>query len=106
MNKSIIIEPEELAVVQCILREGLPDGSKVWVFGSRAGGRVKPWSDLDLLIEGPAPLSMGTLARLSDAFDESLLPWTVDLVDAHVSPEFANRIRPHAASLQIESAPA
>lgn len=100
----IVITGEELAIVRGILREHLPRSCKVWVFGSRAGGRVKPWSDLDLLIQGSEPLGIGTMARLNDAFDESLLPWTVDVIDAHGDPEFAERVRRSALPLEIEPA--
>lgn len=63
------------------MRAHLPDDVMVTVFGSRAGGRVKPFSDLDLVLEGPARLSLSLLGTLADAFDESLLPFKVDLVD-------------------------
>jgi len=77
----IALTPQELAQVRAVLAEHLPAGVKVGVFGSRAGGTPKPWSDLDLVLEGEAPLALALLARLSEAFDESDLPWKVDLVD-------------------------
>ena len=64
----------------------------VWLFGSRAMGRHKPGSDIDLCLEGPE-LSHGDRLRLMAAVDDLLLPWRVDLVlrqelpaelDAHV----------------------
>ncbi len=40
------------------------------------------------MIEGPTPLP--ALARLAEAFDESDLPWKVDLVDrTGLAPAFA-----------------
>lgn len=78
---AIALTEGELALVRAILQEHLPPDVKVSVFGSRAGGRVKPFSDIDLLLEGPAPLSLSQLGTLADAFDESLLPYKVDLVD-------------------------
>lgn len=71
----------ELAQVRAILRAHLPPGVQAAVFGSRAGGRPKPWSDLDLVLEGDAPLPLSLIAALAEAFDESALPWKVDLVD-------------------------
>lgn len=64
-----------------ILAQNLPPLAQVFVFGSRAGGTPKPWSDLDLSLEAGAPLPLGVLASLAEAFDESPLPWKVDLVD-------------------------
>ena len=77
----------------------------MFVFGSRAnGGRVKPWSDLDLALEGNDPLSWSILAHLADEFDESDLPWKVDLVDcAAISPEFRRIV--DATKLPFDLAP-
>ncbi len=86
----LAISTEELAIVRAILKQWLPPGYRTFVFGSRATGvRLKPWSDLDLVIEGPAPLSFEVTGLLREAFDESLLPWKVDVVDrCSVSEEF------------------
>jgi predicted nucleotidyltransferase len=77
----LILTAEKLAVVTAILDLHLPKDFAVRGFGSRASGRCKPWSDLDLAIQGPEPLSLSLLAALAEAFDESPLPWKVDLVD-------------------------
>lgn len=81
MNTAPALTPGELAEVQAILAAHLPPGVAVGVFGSRAGGTPKPWSDLDLVLEGDGPLPLALLASLAEAFDESALPWKVDLVD-------------------------
>lgn len=79
----------ELAEVGAILARHLPRHVKVFVFGSRAGGTVKPWSDLDLLLDGGSPLPFEWLGGLAEDFDESRLPWKVDLVDRRtISAEF------------------
>lgn len=88
--RDLIVAPDELQIVRKILAESLPQGFRVYVFGSRAGGKVKPWSDLDLLFEGNEPLPLEVRARLASEFDDSRLPWKVDLVDrATISKEFA-----------------
>ena len=93
MSKAILLNPEERRIVRAILSLHLPPGTQVFVFGSRAGGRTKPLSDLDLSIDAAQPLPMATLAGLADAFDESSLPWKVDLVDrASVSEAFGKII--------------
>ena len=71
----------ETAKVLTILRAHLPADVRIHVFGSRATGKAKPWSDLDLVLEGDAPLPLSLLAKLAEAFDKSVLPWKVDLVD-------------------------
>ena len=77
----ISLTEHELSVVQAILSAHLPGDVSVHVFGSRAHGQPKAWSDLDLLLEAPAPLPLSLMAQLAEAFEESELPWKVDLVD-------------------------
>ena len=81
MSSTIAIESEQLAEIHEILARHLPQGVPVAVFGSRAGGNPKPWLDLDLVLEGPEPLAFPLLGALAEAFDESTLPWKVDVVD-------------------------
>jgi uncharacterized protein len=64
-----------------ILRAHLPQGTKGWVFGSRATGRARRYSDLDLAIDAGRRLNLDELAELSEAFSDSDLPYRIDLVD-------------------------
>lgn len=86
----------ELGIVQEILARCLPPGSRVFAFGSRATGlRLKPWSDLDLAISAPSALDWRQLAALEEEFDESLLPWKVDVLDlSAISDTFRQIIEP------------
>jgi uncharacterized protein len=68
-------------LVLTILRANLPDGAEAWVFGSRATGRARPYSDLDLAIDAGRPLTLDELACLAEAFRDSVLPYRVDVVD-------------------------
>jgi uncharacterized protein len=86
---TIAIEQAELAEIRSILEAHLPSTVQVQVFGSRAGGRVKCYSDLDLVLEGEKVLPLSLVAELREAFDESALPYKVDLVDRRsVDPVF------------------
>lgn len=90
MTGLLQLTPEEIEDVRSILRHCLPDGVAVRAFGSRATGKAKPWSDLDLSVEARDPLPLSVMALLREAFDESALPWKVDLIDYRtVSAEFA-----------------
>ena len=83
------IRPDHLEMVQDILREHLPAGIKVWVFGSRANWTTKDSSDLDLAVEGASILDYRAMVGLEVAFEESDLPYTVDVVDLNdVSSSF------------------
>lgn len=92
MSATLAIEPEQLAEVRAILARHLPPGIAADVFGSRAAGNPKPWSDLDLVLEGSQPVPLVLLAALSEAFDESALPWKVDIVDRRTVSEAFGRI--------------
>jgi type I restriction enzyme, S subunit len=89
MTGKIDISPEQLAIVQGILRDHLPMGTLAWAFGSRVTWTAKPFSDLDIALEGAEPLPSGVLIDLAEAFEASDLPWKVDVIDLNaVSPEF------------------
>lgn len=84
----LALEPAELALVRSVLSQHAA-GLTVWVFGSRAKGQAKPYSDLDLALIGDRPMPSAQLAALAEAFSESDLPWKVDLVDwANTAPSF------------------
>ena len=89
MSSPVDIRPDHLEIVQGILREHLPGGVNVWVFGSRADWTTKDSSDLDLALEGKTKINHKVLGALADAFEDSNLPYTVDIVDINrVSDKF------------------
>ena len=90
----IDLEPQYLSTVKAVLDAVVP-GVCVSAFGSRVTGRAKRHSDLDLALQGEQPLDWRQLASLREAFEESDLPFRVDVVDwaacstqfkAHASP--------------------
>ena len=82
---------DHLKIVQGILKKYVP-AREVWAFGSRAKWLAKEYSDLDLCILGEAPLSFKTLGLMEEAFDESDLPYKVDVVDWATTSELFRRI--------------
>jgi predicted nucleotidyltransferase len=54
----------------------------VWLYGSRATGKQRQASDIDLCIEGQK-LSLTDLHALECKIDDLLLPWKVDLSLKH-----------------------
>lgn len=79
-NETLDLTDRELEVVRAILADWVP-GCAVRAFGSRVSGGARPHSDLDLAIVGPGPLALGSMALLRESFEESDLPFRVDLVD-------------------------
>ena len=61
------------------------------VFGSRAMGTAKKYSDVDIALKGRHAVPMQTLASLNESLENSNLPCTVDVVDYQ------------CASLQLQS---
>ena len=61
---------------------------KTWLFGSRATGSARSFSDIDLALDaGAGSVPRDLLVRLSCALEESHIPFRVDIVDMHsVSP--------------------
>ena len=76
----IDLEPQYLRMVEEVLQQHIPD-CEVRVFGSRVTGRAKKFSDLDLAIVSTAALSSRRMALLANAFEESNLPFKVDILD-------------------------
>ena len=89
MNNPVDISPNHLDIILDILHKHLPADVGVWVFGSRADWTTKDSSDLDLALGGDSALDRGTIAALEAAFEESSLPYRVDIIDLNqVSDKF------------------
>ena len=96
----IDISPENWQIVRDILQRYVPD-REVWAFGSRAKWTAKEFSDLDLAIIGDTPLSIALTADMKEAFQESALPFKIDIVDwANITPSFRQVIQ--ASKIQIQ----
>ena len=94
------ISTENWQIVRDILQRYVPD-RVVFAFGSRAKWTAKEFSDLDIAIIGDEPLSLGLMGEMREAFQESALPFKIDIVDwASITPEFRQIIQ--ASKLQIQ----
>ena len=80
--KPIDVNPGDLETVRRILQKHVPD-LEVRAFGSRVSvaWTARETSDLDLALMTTEPLDLLRVAEMRDAFDESDLPFRVDLVD-------------------------
>ena len=90
MKNAIDMRPKDLEITREILAKHISSNATVWVFGSRAKGTARPFSDLDLIIDNNhQPLPLIILTQLLDDFEESDLPYKVDIVDWNgMSDEF------------------
>jgi uncharacterized protein len=100
--RGVSLSPEHIQTVSSILRSVLlgntagQEGAQnlqAWVFGSRATGHARPFSDLDILISKPHKLDWRARADLTDAFEASNLPFRVDVVEeSRLTPGIAPRV--------------
>lgn len=66
-----------------------PSEAKVFIFGSRATGKNRKYSDVDLGILSKSEIPVTTKFDLEEEFDQSDLPYRVDIVDfSKVSDKF------------------
>jgi len=90
---SVQLTDVQKTIVKNILEQKIP-GIPYKIFGSRAKGTARQYSDLDLILITTAPLALVKLAELEECFAESDLPFKVDLIDwQRITPEFQERIQ-------------
>ena len=77
VDRAIDITAEERKTVLSLLEQHLP-GTPAWVYGSRANWTSRHQSDLDLVVF-PKPEQRQSVGDLREAFEESNLPFRVDL---------------------------
>jgi type I restriction enzyme, S subunit len=84
----IDVSSAHLQIILDILKTCAPD-CEVRAFGSRYRWTAKDTSDLDLAVVGERKRTLREMAALREAFEESDLPFRVDVLDWHtISPEF------------------
>lgn len=84
----------DLDTARRIVREFVATGdAQLFLFGSRARGDAGPHSDIDIAVLPEHPLPPGLLARVRDAFEESTIPFRVDILDlSTVDDEFRRAV--------------
>jgi uncharacterized protein len=96
----IQLSEEHLKKIKTILRHYFPT-SQIWLFGSRVTGTAKKYSDLDILIKiVEHERATASLIKLKHAFDDSDLPFQIDIVDwDKTSAEFREMVLKEAIIL-------
>ena len=74
------------------------DKGRVWVFGSRARGDHREFSDLDLLYDS-STVTLGTISQIKEHLENSDLPIKVDLVNLR---DLANAYKDDVMKNRIE----
>ncbi|WP_428121714.1 restriction endonuclease subunit S [Candidatus Poriferisodalis sp.] len=79
-NQAIDLDPEHLAAVSALLARFVP-GYEVRAYGSRVKWTTGLNSDLDLVVIGDEHMNPLQLLELREAFEESYLPFSVDVLE-------------------------
>ena len=82
---NIDLTPSQHKEVMALLKRYLPD-TEVWAYGSRVKFTAKPSSDLDMIIFASKEQNQAVV-NLREAFEESYLPFRVDLFVWDEAPE-------------------
>jgi len=98
----IILTDKELKQVTGIVKKHINlKKYKAFIFGSRVIGNAQKYSDIDIGIKGHSPLPVITKFNLEDDFENSKLPYLVDVVDFFsVSKDFEKLAK--SSMIQIE----
>lgn len=89
----IDLSPAHTALIRQILKKE-PPNHEVAVFGSRVTGLAKPYSDVDLVVISKEGLDKNKLWELREAFKESDLPFSIDVLDWNrLSKSFQDAIK-------------
>ncbi len=102
IDPSIDITPEQRKTILALLGTHLPN-TAAWVYGSRANWTSRPSSDIDLVVFA-TPQQLGQVRNLREAFEESSLPFRVDLFVWNEVPEsFRDSIKENHVVLAANS---
>jgi predicted nucleotidyltransferase len=100
--EQIDLTGSQLNIILALLSQHVPDRA-VRAFGSRVRHTSLPQSDLDLVVIGREKLALEDLGNLRDSFEDSPLPFTVDLLDWH---RLTDAIRQGILKTSVEIQPA
>jgi len=97
----VILDPEEAArFAAAVVRRHVPDAAyQVFLFGSRAVGSSRERSDIDIGIEGPAPVPSEALDAIHEELEEAPTLFSIDVVDFARLPEGFRRVAHHRVPL-------
>ncbi len=75
-----------------IISSYLPN-ARIILFGSRARGDTVSGSDIDIALDNKTRIDVHTIYAIKEAFEETRIPFTVDVIDLHaVSEMFKQQI--------------
>ncbi|MDR3256155.1 MAG: nucleotidyltransferase domain-containing protein [Endomicrobium sp.] len=95
MKRQIVLDEKYLKLLKDIIKRNVNFLQyKIYVFGSRTNGKAREYSDIDLAVDfNGSKLPPDIELNLKIGFEDSLLPYKVDIVDLNnISDSFKKRI--------------
>ena len=88
------LEDRHLNFIKETLKKYIPNpDAKFYIFGSRARGKFREYSDVDIAIDCP-DLETNIKTKLEIEFENSTFPYEVDIVDLNnIKESFRNLIQ-------------
>lgn len=78
-------------LIKLVLQKHLSQDYSAFIFGSRAQGTNREYSDIDLGILGKDKLPTSTIAQIKNDLEDTSIPYRVDLIDfSTVTDKFKN----------------
>lgn len=89
------LEDRHLNFVRKTLSKYFAEGASIYIFGSRAKGTQKEYSDIDIAVDmNGTVISTDVLGKLLMEFEDSTLPYEVDIIDLNaIDEKFKNLIK-------------
>ena len=97
------LDDRHLDFVLSVLKRNISDvDAKFYIFGSRVKGTNKKYSDIDIAIDlNGKKLDVSILGKILIEFQDSTLPFEVDVVDLNsIDEDFRNLIKKDLVLLQ------
>jgi hypothetical protein len=76
-----VLETDKQLLIK-IIRKHLPQVT-LYLFGSRARGDYRSESDIDIALDTGKSIDPFILSTIQEEVEESIIPFTVDIVDMH-----------------------
>lgn len=87
-----VIKEYKIKIIRVL--KALFPGVKIYLYGSRARGLHREWSDIDLALDGGHVLERYDLGEAREILEGSRVPYRVQLVDLNaISPEFKEAVK-------------
>lgn len=95
------LEDRHINFILSILKNNF-SGAKFYIFGSRAKGTYKEYSDIDIAVDlNNKKLDTDILGRILIEFKDSTLPYEVDVIDINsIDEKFKNLIQDSLVELK------